>query len=135
MKYLLIFNGLLLVIMLHGQPFLKDSLVCRYSGKVDSSGFTVKLNLFARNKFELIIDNIYDCTPAYVQYGKGIYHVKEDKFLLLNFDFIVHLPYPLHHFSGIESNEYFSAIKMIFPLPTPCSIEIFERIFKKENCP
>lgn len=37
---------------------------------------------FDQKKFEFIIDNLHDCTPAYLYYGKGSYEIKDDSIQL-----------------------------------------------------
>lgn len=61
----------------------EQSKVTHYEWLSLDKTFSSRLSLDKDYHFEFIIDETYDCTPAYAYYGKGNYQVSEDAILLV----------------------------------------------------
>lgn len=92
MRFILLLFFLLLSQIILAQSSLKNNLNGIYRYPMDSSGNNVSLILGSDQRFELIFDNIYDCTPSYVVYGKGSFVISQGQYLDLVLDSILHAP-------------------------------------------
>lgn len=92
MRYAQLLFFLLLSQIILAQSNLESNLNGIYRYPIDSSGNHVSLILGSDQGFELIFDNIYDCTPSYVVYGKGRFVIFQGQYLDLLLDSILHAP-------------------------------------------
>jgi len=81
MKIQLIFLSIILANVLQAQTTKLMSGDFDWEDK--ESVYLMKLKFEENGKFELIQDSYYDCTPAYVNYGRGEYQILEDSILLV----------------------------------------------------
>ncbi len=106
MRFAQLLFFLLLSQIILAQSSLKSDLNGIYRYPIDSSGNHASLILGSDQRFELILDNIHDCTPSYVVYGKGRFVIFQGQYLDLVLDSISHAPSIVEIDSADNTNDY-----------------------------